>query len=83
MSEETKRKMLFCSICDYAISKLERDRLNCRPDQVRCPRCHGCDYTQFYSYGSVTHIKRNEAWECGEIEGAPLPFPAEQKEPHD
>jgi phage FluMu protein Com len=67
--------LIFCSSCDYAMDKLDRDSLRCRPDAVTCPRCHAVNMTQFYSYGSQTHRDRRAAWERGEIKGAPLPFP--------
>ena len=69
------RNLIFCSSCDYAMDKLERDSLRCRPDAVACPRCHAVNLTQFYSYGSQAHRDRRAAWERGEIKGAPLPFP--------
>ena len=69
------RNLIFCSSCDYVMDKLERDSLRCRPDAVTCPRCHAVNLTQFYSYGSQTHRDRRDAWERGEIKGAPLPFP--------
>jgi len=72
--EAMVRNLIFCSSCDYAIDKLERDSLRCRPDAVTCPRCHAVNLTQFYSCGSQTHRDRRESWERGEINGAPLPL---------
>jgi hypothetical protein len=34
-----------------------------------------CRLSMFYSYGSQCHINRREAWERGEVTGAPLPVP--------
>ena len=75
-------ELIFCSNCDYAISKLTHDEIQCRPDSILCPRCKQKTFDCFYSIGSQTHKNRRESWERGEISGSPLPFhnPATGKE---
>ncbi len=65
----------FCAHCDYAISRIEMDSYRGDLDKTMCPRCGMCRLSMFYSYGSQCHINRREAWERGEIIGAPLPVP--------
>ena len=65
----------FCAHCDYAISRIEMDSYRGDLDKTMCPRCGMCRLSMFYSYGSQCHINRREAWERGEVTGAPLPVP--------
>lgn len=62
--------MRFCCSCDYAMSAAEIE--SARVD-FGCPRC-GKEISMFYSFGSFTHRERREAWERGEIFGAPMPL---------
>ena len=77
------RDMLFCSYCDYAISKIERETAR-YPVRNVCPRCGQTNMTQFYSVGSQTHRERREAWERGEspkISLGPPVFIYDEKRP--
>ena len=71
----------FCAHCDYAISRIEMDSYRGDLDKTMCQRCGMCRLNMFYSYGSQCHINRREAWERGEVTGAPLPVPNRRKSP--
>lgn len=63
---------IFCSNCDYAITKEERDS---SVVVFYCPRCNMRDISDFYYYGSDTHKHRRTGFKLGHIKGSPLPFP--------
>lgn len=62
---------VFCSNCDYAISRQQMLDLASR----LCPRCNRAAISEFYSIGSFTHIERRKAWIRGEIKGCPPSLP--------
>lgn len=67
----------FCPECDYGITKALFERSRIPPNQNDCPGCGKTKWITFYIYGSLTHKTRRDAWEKGNIEGRPLPFPEE------
>jgi len=76
MSDKTGGEAVYCSSCDYAITKLER---NASVIDFLCPRCKQIKISMFYSIGSDTHRMRMEDYVAG-VSGNPPALPIAERE---